>query len=70
MNIELIKSNFFNLEQELVDSNIKEFLIPLRDGYRVDISGPGCTPCKRNSAIRKYTALIEQKIQQNNGLIN
>ena len=70
MNIELLKSNFFNLEEELADSGIKEFLIPLRESYKADISGPGCTPCKRNAAIRKYTSIIEKQLKSNNELIN
>jgi hypothetical protein len=34
----------------------------LRSQYDKELSGPGCTPCKRRALAKKYTHLITNRI--------
>lgn len=65
-----IINNFFDLNVDLIDSNIKVHLITLRNNFQVEVGGPGCTPCKINAAKSKYKILINNLINQDNSLIN
>ena len=68
-----IKQNFFDLNQDLIDSPIREKLISIRDNFKSEVGGPGCTPCKMNAAKRKYDHIIEQMMEdhrKNEKLIN
>tara|TARA_Y100000592_G_C5376318_1_gene271147 strand:+ start:458 stop:667 length:210 start_codon:yes stop_codon:yes gene_type:complete len=58
MDKNLIIHNFFNLNEELIESPFKEKLIDLRKNFEIEIGGPGCTPCKMNAAKKKYTQII------------
>lgn len=64
MEINKIKENFLDLNQDLVESFIKDKLINLRNDFKSEVSGPGCTPCKMNAAKRKYSVLIDQLINE------
>ena len=59
-----IKQNFFDLDSDLIESPIREKLTPLRDNFKSEIGGPGCTPCKMNSAKRKYENIIDQMMDE------
>jgi len=60
--INSIKENFFKVEEELIESSIKEQLINLRKNFKIEIGGPGCTPCKMNAARKKYNVMIDNII--------
>lgn len=65
-----IKNNFFDLGKDLIDSKIKNLLIPIREDFKIEIGGPGCTPCKMNAARKKYTSIIDNIIKQNEQEVN
>ena len=70
MEVIKIKDNFFDLGQELVDSKIKTLLEPIREDFKIEIGGPGCTPCKMNAAKRKYGVIIDNLMAQSEQIVN
>ena len=61
-----IIDNFFNIQEELIDSEYKDKISKHRENYKNEINSPGgCSACKKNALRRKYSNVLKNILEKN-----